>query len=413
MKTLKVQWYEAIKFLSKTKWSSMSQQLINHSPDLKRLRDEGYEVEVRGGQLIVHHIPYLNSKREINFGKLISPLTLNGNTTSKPDNHVINFMGEYPCNKDGSIITTIQHGQPNSKLFEDVVMNYSFSNKPPNGYDDYYHKVTTYANVISSPATSMDKSVTAKTFSVVEDKSDESVFHYFDTNASRANIDRINSKFQGQKIGIIGLGGTGSYIFDQVAKTPVDEIVLFDGDVFLQHNAFRSPGAPSIETLEEKLNKAEYFASIYSRMHKGIKVYAEYLSENNIHLLEGLSFVFVCIDSNAARGKILSKLKQLEISFIDVGLGVNLADDNLVGMLRVTVGPPSKTDHIPTRIGTCDTDDNEYSTNVQIADLNALNAMLAVIKWKKMVGFYQDLTEEHHLTYSINTSQLRNEDTTA
>jgi hypothetical protein len=56
---------------------------------------------------------------------------------------------------------------------------------------------------------------------------------------------------------------------------------------------------------------------------------------------------------------------------------------------------------------------NDYSTNVQIADLNALNAMLAIVKWKKLVGFYQDLTEEHHLTYTINTSQLRNEDTTA
>lgn len=391
----------------------MSQQLINHSPDLKRLRDEGYEIEVRGGQLIVHHIPYLNSKREIKFGKLISPLTLNGNTTSKPDNHVINFMGEYPCNKDGSIITAIQHGEPNNRLFDDVVINYSFSNKPPNGYDDYYHKITTYIKVISSPATSVDKSVTAKTFSVVEDKADESVFYYFDTNASRANIDRINSKFKGQKIGIIGLGGTGSYILDQVSKTQVGEILLFDGDVFLQHNAFRSPGAPSLDTLNEKPNKAAYFASIYSRMHKGIKFHAERLSENNFHLLEGLTFVFVSIDSNASRGKILSKLKHLGIPFIDVGLGVNVADDNLVGTLRVTVGTPSKTDHIPSRIGTCDTDDNEYSTNIQIADLNALNALFAVIKWKKMVGFYQDLTEEHHLTYSINTSQLRNEDTTA
>ncbi|MFR7634026.1 MAG: DUF6791 domain-containing protein, partial [Streptococcus salivarius] len=43
----------------------MSQQLINHSPDLKRLRDEGYEIEVHGGHLLVHHIPYVRSNKEI------------------------------------------------------------------------------------------------------------------------------------------------------------------------------------------------------------------------------------------------------------------------------------------------------------------------------------------------------------
>jgi len=56
---------------------------------------------------------------------------------------------------------------------------------------------------------------------------------------------------------------------------------------------------------------------------------------------------------------------------------------------------------------------NEYATNIQIADLNALNAILAVIKWKKLSKFYQDLIEEHQTTYSINVSQLLNGDTAA
>ncbi len=59
-----------------------------------------------------------------------------------------------------------------------------------------------------------------------------------------------------------------------------------------------------------------------------------------------------------------------------------------------------------------DIDDNEYATNIQIADLNVLNAVLAVIKWKKLSGFYQDLKQEYHTTYTINTGQLINEDVT-
>lgn len=390
----------------------MSNKLINRSTDLKRLRDEGYEIEVRGGHLIVHHIPYVNSNREVKIGKLISTLLMSNEVTLKPDNHVINFMGEHPCNNDGSIITSIQHVVVNQQLFNDIILNHSFSNRPPNGYDNYYDKVTRYVELIIAPAKSIDPKVTATTFRVMECSEEESVFRYLDTNSSRANINFINEKFKGQRIGIIGLGGTGSYILDQVAKTPVDEILLFDNDEFLLHNAFRAPGAPTIEILNEQQMKVDYFASIYSNMRRGIVPYAEKITEQNIELLKGLSFVFICIDSNSARGMIISHLKKFQIPFIDVGLGVEIVEDSLAAILRVTLGTPSKHDHIFDRIGTVDTDDNEYSTNIQIADLNAMNALLAVLKWKKFNGFYKDLKEEHHTTYTVNTGQLLNDDYT-
>lgn len=385
---------------------------INRSRDLKQLIDEGFEIEVKGGYLIVHHIPYVNSNREIKYGILITPLSLNNEVTLKPDTHIMGFMGEHPCNKDGSVISAIQHSNPNQQLSAGIVMNYTFSNKPVNGYENYYHKVTRYAEIISAPAKSIDKSVTAQTFKVLECSEDESVFLYTDSNSSRANISQLNEKFKGQRIGIVGLGGTGSYLLDLIAKTPVDEILLFDGDEFLQHNAFRSPGAASIETLNKRMKKVDYYASIYSQMRRGIKTFPVKITDANIELLEGLSFVFVCIDSNSARSMIISKLREYGITFIDVGLGVNVADENLIGTLRVTVGTPEKHDHIPNRIGAAETDDNEYATNIQIADLNALNALMAIIKWKKLCGFYQDLKEEHNTTFTINTGQLIHEDYT-
>jgi hypothetical protein len=392
----------------------MLQQQINRSPDLKQLVDEGFEIEVRGGHLIVHHIPYVNSRREINYGKLITPLVLNNDVTVNPvADHVMRFMGEHPCNKDGSIIVAIQHSSPNQQLFEDILMNHMFSNKPKSGYGNYYHKVNQYAEILSAPARSIDKNVTARSFQVIKSNEDESVFHYTDTNSSRANINQFNTKFEEQRIGIIGLGGTGSYVLDLVAKTPVKEILLFDDDVFLQHNAFRSPGAASIETLNKKLKKVDYYAEVYSHMRRGIKAYPERINAGNLELLEGLSYVFICIDSNSGRSMIISELKKRGVTFIDVGLGVNVTDENLVGMLRVTVGSTSMYDHLAERIGTEEVDDNEYATNIQIADLNALNALMAVMKWKKMCGFYQDLIQEHHSTFTINTGQLIHEDYTS
>jgi hypothetical protein len=43
-------------------------------------------------------------------------------------------------------------------------------------------------------------------------------------------------------------------------------------------------------------------------------------------------------------------------------------------------------------------------------DLNALNACLAVIRWKRLYGFYRDLEGEHHSLYTIDGNHLLNED---
>jgi hypothetical protein len=44
------------------------------------------------------------------------------------------------------------------------------------------------------------------------------------------------------------------------------------------------------------------------------------------------------------------------------------------------------------------------------ADLNALNATLAVIKWKKIRGFYRDLEREHHSTYTTDGNMMLSSD---
>src|SRR5208283_2007647 len=122
------------------------------------------------------------------------------------------------------------------------------------GYKDHYEKMTTYAAIISNPARTIDPHATAQTFPVIEAEDEDSVFHYLDTASSRAEITAVTRKLELKKLAIVGVGGTGSYVLDLTAKTPVKEIHLFDGDGFLQHNGFRSPGAPSSEELGEQLH---------------------------------------------------------------------------------------------------------------------------------------------------------------
>ena len=391
----------------------MLRELINRSPDLKRLRDEGYDVDVRANHLVVDSVPYVNSNRDVKVGALVSELTLAGDITTSPSTHVAFFAGDHPCNKDGSEISAIKHGTAVHHIEGDLVVNHSFSSKPNGGYKDYYEKMTTYIAIISSPAQSIDPTATAKTFPVVASKNGESVFNYIDTASSRAGIfAKITRKLELGKVAIVGLGGTGSYVLDLIAKTPIKEIHIFDGDRFSQHNAFRSPGAPSVEELRKKPQKVAHFSDQYSRMHRHVVPHDYFVDAKHVDELLQMDFVFICMDGGTTKKLIMEKLEGAGKPFIDVGMGVYDVEEKLAGVLRITTVTPDGGCGARTKkaISFSDVDANdEYSRNIQIADLNALSAALAVIRWKKIFHFYGDFDHEHHSTYTIDGNMLTNE----
>lgn len=392
----------------------MSHQLIDRSADLKQLRDEGYDIEIIDGYLVLRDVPYVNSNKEIARGILISKLTLANDTTASPDDHVMHFAGAYPCHQDGSPIERIRNGDVALKIGDAIVANHTFSAKPqPSGrYENYYTKMSTYVAILAGPAEAIDREVTAKTFRVVRAGEGESVFRYIDTASSRAEISAITRKLRLGRIAIIGLGGTGSYVLDLVAKTPVTEIHLFDGDIFLQHNAFRSPGASSGEELDERLPKVAYFERVYSKMRRGVIAHPVFMSSENLDLLQGMDFAFLCMGGSEKK-LVVQKLEELGTSFVDVGMGIYINHESLGGVLRTTTSTPQRREHVWSmkRIPFSDnTEKNEYDKNIQIADMNALNAAMAVIKWKKLFGFYMDQEREHFSTYAIGGNDINNED---
>lgn len=392
----------------------MLPSLISRNPDLQRLRDEGYEISIRSGHLLMAHVPYVTSRRQVAYGTLVSTLSLDADRTIAPQDHQAHFIGDAPCRRDGSAMSQIINVVQTRSIGSDLEVNVSFSSKPRSGsYADYYEKMTTYAAIIASQAQSIDPSVTAQTGRALPSEGEEdTVFHYVDTASTRAGIGAAAAKLEGHKLAIIGLGGTGSYVLDLLAKTPAAEIHLFDGDVFEQHSAFRAPGAASIENLERRPNKVDYFAAIYSRMRKRVIPHAYRVIEQNVAELTEMGFVFLCVDKASAKRPIVDFLEQRGKSFIDVGMGIQLVDEKLLGVLRVTTSTPKKRDHVRARVGFADHDeDSEYARNIQIADLNCLNAVLAVHKWKKLCGFYHDVEHEHSTSYTIDGNLLLGEDT--
>ena len=125
------------------------------------------------------------------------------------------------------------------------------------------------------------------------------------------------------------------------------------------------------------------------------------------------SFSNRLLDKGRVKQEIATFLEAVGASFVDVGMGVHIGENNLLGTVRVTASSPSNRWLFRKHVSFTDAVDNVYATNIQIADLNMLNAALAVLRWKKFAGFYQDLENEHHTTYSTNVNQFLSEKTDA
>jgi hypothetical protein len=391
----------------------MSHPLINRNGDLAKLFEAGFEIEIIGGYLIIRSVPYVNAAREVKRGVLVAHLHVSGEDTIVPTKHVVMFAGEFPCDDKGNPLEKLRHGEAATEITPNLVTRYTFSNKPPGGYTDHYQLVTTYVANIAGPAEIIDPNARAQTWKVLENKDPASVFLYSDTASSRAGISAITRKLDGGPIALVGLGGTGSYTLDLLAKTPANPIHLFDGDRLGQHNAFRAPGAASIADLKQRQFKVDYFCSIYSRMRQGIVPHPYHIDATNVDELEGMKFVFLCMDAGKPKRIIVEKLEAAGIPFIDVGMGITIDDANsLRGVVRVTTSTPAKRDHVHAqhRIDFTGDGENVYAQNIQIADLNALNAALAVLKWKKLCGFYGSIKNEHFSAFSIDVGRIVSDD---
>lgn len=392
----------------------MSRRLISLSSDLSQLEAEGYDLRILNGYLLVQDVPYLGLDAQLRRGTLVSSLDLAGEVTVPPQDHTVRFIGEFPCDEHGSTLEALRHGE-GQDLGGGLVVNYSFSQKKIGGipYSDYHEKMTTYVAMIERHAQAIDPSATARTHPVlVPDADDPDVFNYVETASSRAGIVAATDKLRLSSIGIIGLGGTGSYVLDQVAKTPVGAIHLFDDDVFLTHNAFRGPGAPTLDELNEKPTKVGYWHRLFSKMHRGIVAHPYRIDASTVHELKGMDYLFVCIDAGDTKRIIVEALEEFDIPFVDVGMGIGLRQDSsLAGILRATSSKPGRRDKFRTRVSLAEAGpDAEYEDNIQIADLNALNALLAVFQWKTHFMFYDDFQDALHVTFTTDTSMLLVED---
>lgn len=380
------------------------------SPDVQRLVDEGYSVRIDGQYLIVDNVPYCPAAGVIERAALISPYRHEDGVPQLDGNHTVWFTGSVPRMADGRSLENALVADTSAQVIAGLQVRCRLSNKPdPIGdfFDNFYNKMTHYVRKLSSHARQIDGSVSATSTGSFASRLEKSVFHYPNPAVARAGLDLYEAKLKLKKVAIIGLGGTGSYILDALAKSAVEEIHLYDHDVVKPHNAFRMPSALSIDEAHRGDFKTDFLAACYSAMRVGVISHPVKITADNVGELAGCEFAFVAVDHGPSRGLIATELVRMKVPFIDVGIGVEKVDETtqLFSRARVTLVTPDAVGVAATLPTADDTEEAVYN-NIQVVELNALNAMLAIVRYKQFIGFYADEMNPCVVKYVSSWSRL-------
>lgn len=130
------------------------------------------------------------------------------------------------------------------------------------------------------------------------------------------------SIFANLRAGIVGLGGGGSHVAQQLAHVGVGHFAVFDPDVVEFPNLNRTVGA----THEDALKRSPK-VRVSERLIKGVNPYAEvwpHQSEWQDHLasLRSCDVVFGCLDGFMRRAELEKSCRRAMTPLIDIGMDV-------------------------------------------------------------------------------------------
>jgi hypothetical protein len=387
--------------------ASEFQELASHNPFVQGLVDDGYDLDFVGGYFAIYGLPYLNGQGGLEHGDWVSPVDLSGWVLDPPTNHQAWFRGGRPHDQRGRQLR-LGGGADKIKVIEGFETDQSFSYKlteagQMRNYRSFEEKVRTYLDTITAPALAAYPDATPLRGIAIRAAQQGTPLRFPDTFSARYHMNDVSFRLKDKRIAIVGLGGTGSYILDFVARTHLAEIAIFDDDKVHVHTIFRFPSF--IPRAIGRL-KVDALAEQYGNWHSNIVPVPERVTEANIEVLRTSDFVFIALDHGPSRAFISDWLSSKGIPFVDCGMGLNRAPIGLNGVVRITgvdrrayeatVG----TVHLPAS----DPEGGEYRKQGQIAELNALNATLAVIRFKQHFGIYERLDEA--VSYIFETTSF-------
>lgn len=122
------------------------------------------------------------------------------------------------------------------------------------------------------------------------------------------------------KVAIVGLGGLGGYVLENLIRLGVVDFHLIDSDVFEVSNLNRQ-----VLATEENIGKSKAYEA-YNRIieinsNARPKVFHARLTENSYEMLEDVNIVFDCLDSIKSRFDLEKLCEAMNLTLIHGAIG--------------------------------------------------------------------------------------------
>ena len=167
------------------------------------------------------------------------------------------------------------------------------------------------------------------------------------------------------------------------------------------HNFMRAPGAPTAKEIESHRNtsvlKIDYYHSKYASLREGIHLHAYHVDSPSMFdeflSAHPIEYAFVCIDQltdgdSSRQDAVYQALSEAKIPFIDSGVSLTLDNCSVSGAVTTSAycnGSMAWKNAIPN--ARVEGNAPGYH-NIQLPEVNALAAALAVMEWRRRTGQY-------------------------
>ena len=182
----------------------------------------------------------------------------------------------------------------------------------------------------------------------------------------------------------------------------------------------RAPGAPTVEEMEScrtgSLRKVDYYRSKYSSLREGIYPHAVRVDSpatfSQFLAAHPIDCAFVCIDQategdSPRQDVVYRALSAASVPFIDSGVSITVEDGAVRGAVTTSVygaGSMAWKDGIPS--ARVEGDVPGYR-NVQLPEVNALAASLAVMEWRRRTEQYVSESSSFLHKFRLETPIIR------
>jgi molybdopterin/thiamine biosynthesis adenylyltransferase len=134
-------------------------------------------------------------------------------------------------------------------------------------------------------------------------------------------------------VGIVGLGGTGSIVSQQLTHLGVNKFILLDPDVIEDTNLNRVVGARPTDVGRPKVAVAESYIRSFTPIAAVKPIQGDVIQARDGRWLLGCDLMFGCTDSHGSRSVLEQIAYQFLIPFIDMGAVISVVSGNIMNII--------------------------------------------------------------------------------